>query len=89
MTTIEYSDLVFEDRVGVGRFATVYKGRWKSRGVTVAIKTSAQEISSSEVCLWLHVASFQLLGSRTESWAGPGNSLAGLRPSPASLALRE
>ena len=46
---IEYGDLEFKERVGMGGSATVYKGRWKSRDMTVAVKTSAQGIPGSEV----------------------------------------
>ncbi|CAF1527190.1 unnamed protein product [Rotaria magnacalcarata] len=35
---ISISDLVFEDRVGFGSFADVYRGTWKSQSKTVAIK---------------------------------------------------
>jgi len=33
----------------MGGSATVYKGRWKSRDMTVAVKTSVQGIPDSEV----------------------------------------
>lgn len=56
MATIEYSDLVFEEQLGRGA-ATVFKGKWKSREMTVAIKSSAQETLSCEV-------RFQLLTTR-------------------------
>ena len=49
---IEYGDLEFgTERVGVGGSATVYKGRWKSMDMIVAVKTSVQGIPQSEVCL--------------------------------------
>ena len=48
MTTIEHSDLVFEKQLGRGA-AALFKGRWKSRDMTVAIKTSDQETLTSEV----------------------------------------
>ena len=47
---IEYGDLEFgKEPVGTGGSATVYKGRWKSRDMTVAVKTSVQGIPDSEV----------------------------------------
>jgi len=47
---IEYGDLEFgKEPVGMGGSATVYKGRWKSRDMTVAVKTSVQGIPDSEV----------------------------------------
>ena len=48
MATIEYSDLVFEEQLGRGA-AALFKGKWKSTDMTVAIKTSAQETLTSEV----------------------------------------
>ena len=56
MATIEYSDLVFEEQLGRGA-AAVFKGKWKSREMTVAIKISAQETLTCEV-------RFQLLTTR-------------------------
>ena len=49
MATIEYSDLAFGESLGAGGSATVYKGRWKSRNMTVAIKISSQGIATKEV----------------------------------------
>ena len=49
MATIEYSDLVFGEQLGEGGFATVYMGRWKSRDMPVAIKSSSQGIPTKEV----------------------------------------
>lgn len=49
MATIEYSDLAFGEQLGEGGFATVYMGRWKSRDMTVAIKSSSQGIPTKEV----------------------------------------
>ena len=46
---IDPSDLVLEEKVGSGGSGTVYKGQWKSRGITVAIKTSIGEINKEEV----------------------------------------
>jgi len=47
---IEYDDLQFgKEPVGTGGSASVYKGRWKSRDMTVAVKTSVQGIPDSEV----------------------------------------
>ena len=36
---VEYSDLEFGEKVGLGGFGSVSKGRWKSRKMVVAIKT--------------------------------------------------
>ena len=49
MATIEYSDLAFGESLGAGGSATVYKGRWKSKKMTVAIKISSQGIPTKEV----------------------------------------
>jgi len=47
---IEYGDLQFgKEPVGRGGSASVYKGRWKSLDMIVAIKTSVQGIPDSEV----------------------------------------
>jgi len=47
---IEYDDLQFgKEPVGTGGSASVYKGRWKSMDMIVAIKTSVQGIPDSEV----------------------------------------
>ena len=52
MATIQYSDLDIKERVGAGGFATVCKGIWKSKNMTVAIKTFPAEIPTTEV--WFH-----------------------------------
>ena len=49
MVSIEYCDLEFGKSLGAGGSAMVYQGRWKSRNMAVAIKTSAQGIPNSEV----------------------------------------
>ena len=36
---VKYSDLEFGEKVGLGGFGSVSKGRWKSREMVVAIKT--------------------------------------------------
>jgi len=47
---IVLDDLEFgTEPLGMGGSATVYKGRWKSRDMTVAVKTSVQGIADSEV----------------------------------------
>lgn len=49
MATIEYSDLEIKERVGAGGFATVCKGKWKSKNMTVALKTFPAVVSTTEV----------------------------------------
>ena len=50
VSTIELSDLEFgKQQVGVGGSGAVYKGRWKSRNRTVAIKTLTQGVPEKEV----------------------------------------
>ena len=49
MATIEYSDLAFGESLGAGGSGNVYKGRWKSRNMTVAIKVSSKGIPTEEV----------------------------------------
>lgn len=46
---IEASDLEFGEQVGKGGTARVYKGRWKSRGTIVAIKTVVGDFREEEV----------------------------------------
>lgn len=47
---IVFDDLeVGTEPLGKGGSATVYKGRWKSMDLTVAVKTSAPGVSDSEV----------------------------------------
>jgi serine/threonine protein kinase len=46
---ISYSDLEFGETVGGGAFGTVYKGRWKSRGLEVAIKRATNVVKKEEV----------------------------------------
>ena len=45
---IDSSDLEFEKKVGEGGSGTVYKGKWLSRRLVVAIKTTG-EIKKMEV----------------------------------------
>ena len=52
MATIQYSDLDIKERVGAGGFAAVCKGIWKSKNMTVAIKTFPAVIPTTEV--WFH-----------------------------------
>lgn len=48
--SISLSDLEFgKEKLGSGGSGTVYKGRWKSKNMTVAIKLLAQEASANEV----------------------------------------
>ena len=46
---IEPSDLEFGGQVGSGGCAKVYKGRWKSQGLVVAIKTVSSDFREEEV----------------------------------------
>ena len=45
---IEYSDLEFFERVGEGLTATVWRGRWKSEDMLVAVK-KMEEMTNREV----------------------------------------
>jgi len=45
---IEYSDLEFFERVGEGLTATVWRGRWKSEDMVVAVK-KMEEMTNREV----------------------------------------
>ena len=45
---IEYSDLEFMEKTGIGGFGAVSKGRWISENKIVAIKT-LMELDDSEV----------------------------------------
>ena len=56
---IETSDLEFEKKVGEGQTGTVYKGRWKSRGLDVAIKTTGA-LKKTEVSIMQLVNSYYL-----------------------------
>lgn len=47
----EFADLEFGIRVGEGGYGQVWKGRWKPKNVTVAIKKVA-DIPEREVSLW-------------------------------------
>ena len=48
---ISFSDLEFGEKVGSGGFGTVFKGRWKSKGMDVAIKRLQNRIRKEEVSL--------------------------------------
>ena len=49
MVSINFDDLELGEQLGEGGFARVYRGRWKSRDMTVAIKTSPPGITAGEV----------------------------------------
>jgi len=51
VSAIELGELEFgkQQPVGVGGSGAVYKGRWKSRNRTVAIKTMTQGVPEKEV----------------------------------------
>ena len=51
---IEYSDLEIKEKVGCGGSATVSKGRWISKNMTVAIKIS-MELVEKEVSYSIHI----------------------------------
>ena len=56
-TFIEFADLEFVERVGKGGPGQVWKGKWKSKNMTVAIKV--MDLPDTEVCLWSdHHSSF-------------------------------
>ena len=40
MASIKFDELVLGEQLATGGSATVYRGRWESRDMTVAIKTS-------------------------------------------------
>ena len=46
---INFDDLEFEGELGTGATAVVYKGRWKSRGLKVAIKHVYAKFKYNEV----------------------------------------
>ena len=46
---INFSDLEFGDQLGEGAFGVVYRGRWKSRHMDVAIKRVPGKINKTEV----------------------------------------
>jgi len=52
ITSPEFADLEFFDRVGRGGYGQVWKGLWKSRNMTVAIK-KVTDLPEAEVSLWL------------------------------------
>ena len=49
LATIKRSELDFGEQLGMGASATVYKGIWKTKHMTVAIKSLAQRFPDSEV----------------------------------------
>ena len=49
LATIKRSELVFGEPLGMGASATVYKGIWETKNMTVAIKSLAQKFPDSEV----------------------------------------
>ena len=46
---IPFSDLEFDDQIGSGSYGTVYKGKWMSKGLQVAIKCMVGRIRKEEV----------------------------------------
>ena len=48
-----FSDLEFGEKVGSGGFGTVFKGRWKSKGLEVAIKRLQTHIRKEEVSSYI------------------------------------
>jgi len=57
---IKYSDLEFFERVGEGLTATVWRGRWKSEDMVVAVK-KMEEMTNREVYRDTHMHGASLL----------------------------
>jgi len=49
-SSLEFTDLEFIERVGRGRSGQVWRGKWKPKNITVAIKV--MDLPDREVCLW-------------------------------------
>ena len=57
---ISFSDLEFGDELGKGAFGSVYKGYWKSKSMTVAIKRVPGKINRQEVSAVVLLFNFYL-----------------------------